>query len=201
VWSSLKEIRRVNTTSPTLLEKLRGPNETVAWERFVKLYSPLLFAWAKRLGLQSADAADLVQDVLVKLMRDLPKFQYDAEKKNFRGWLRTICFNRWRDRQKIRATRNQPGADGISGIEAADDGLTQFWDQEHNRFVIRQAVQLLRSLKEFQPQTLQACEEVIVNQRPVAEVAAELGMSENAIYLAKLRVLRRLKEELQEFLE
>jgi RNA polymerase sigma-70 factor, ECF subfamily len=193
----------VNTTSPTLLQRLRKPDQAVAWERFVGLYSPLLFAWAKRLGLQSADAADLVQDVLIKLTRELPKFQYDADKKNFRGWLRTICFNRWRDRQKIRATRSQPGGDdGISNVEAADDGLTQFWEEEHRGFLVRQALHLLQDLKkEFQPQTLLAFEEVTVNHRPVADVAAALGMSANSVYLAKLRVLRRLKEELKEFLE
>ena len=182
---------------------MRGPNEAVAWERFVKLYSPLLHAWASRLGLQPADAADLVQDVLVKLMRELPRFQYDADKKNFRGWLRTICFNQWRDRQKTRATRDQTGGDtGISQIEDTDDRLTQFWEQEHHAFLIRQALRVLEELKEqFQPQTLRACEEVIVNQRPVAEVAAELKMSKISVYLAKHRVLRRLKQELQEFLE
>ncbi len=81
----------MNSTPASLLDRLRKPNESSAWERFVELYSPLLFAWAKRLGLQTSDAADLVQDVFLLLCRKLPEFEYDASR-SFHGWLKNpVC--------------------------------------------------------------------------------------------------------------
>src|SRR4051812_17750364 len=91
----------MHTTSASLLERLRLPNEQEAWSRFVNLYSPLFFLWARHLGLQDSDAADLVQDVLTTLVQKLPCFEYDHGK-GFRGYLRTIVLNKWRDRQRQR---------------------------------------------------------------------------------------------------
>ncbi len=93
----------MHTTSPTLLQRLREPNQGQAWARFVDLYTPLLLTWARRTGLQPHDAADLAQEVFAVLVRKLPEFRYDPAKKNFRGWLRTVCLNKWRDRQRLRA--------------------------------------------------------------------------------------------------
>ena len=89
----------MHTTPVSLLERLRQPGEQEAWRRFVALYTPLLFFWSRRLGLQDADAADLVQDVLVLLYRKLPGLAYDP-RRSFRGWVRTVLLNRWRERQR-----------------------------------------------------------------------------------------------------
>ena len=87
----------MHTTSISLLERLRRPGEEEAWARLVELYTPLLYYWANRTGLSETDAADLVQDVFVVLVAKLPEFLYDRGK-GFRAWLRTILFNKWRDR-------------------------------------------------------------------------------------------------------
>jgi RNA polymerase sigma-70 factor (ECF subfamily) len=92
--------RGMETTSVSLLERLRQPDQPRAWERFVELYTPLLLYWARRRGLQHQDAADLVQDVLTVLVRKLPEFTYDR-RRSFRGWLRTVLLNKWRDRQRL----------------------------------------------------------------------------------------------------
>src|SRR5262249_61831187 len=85
----------------SLLERLRRPGESGrdadAWSRFVDLYAPLLFYWARRLGLAEPDAADLVQDVFLVLVRQLPTFRHDG-RHSFRAWLHTILLNHWRDR-------------------------------------------------------------------------------------------------------
>src|SRR5262245_6513796 len=81
------------TTSDSLLERLRRP-DCNAWVRFVQLYTPLLHRWAGQLGLQDADAADLVQDVFSILVQKLPEFVYDPAR-SFRGWLRTVLIHRW----------------------------------------------------------------------------------------------------------
>ena len=87
------------TTSTRLLERLREPGQDQAWQRFVQLYTPLLYTWAHWQGLQGADAADLVQDVFTLLLRKLPEFRYDKDR-SFRGWLRTLTLNKWRENQR-----------------------------------------------------------------------------------------------------
>jgi len=89
----------MHITSASLLERLRRPNDHAAWERFVRFYTPLLNYWARHLGLQPNDAADLVQDVLSTLVQKLPEFVYDRHK-SFRNWLRTLMLNRWRNNRR-----------------------------------------------------------------------------------------------------
>src|ERR1700681_3549129 len=89
----------MKSTPLSLLERLRGSNEPAAWERFVQLYTPLLCHWARRLGLQGPEAADLVQDVFTLLVQKLPDFRYDPAKR-FRGWLWTVTLNRCRELQR-----------------------------------------------------------------------------------------------------
>ena len=98
----------MHTTPISLLERLRRPDEQAAWERFVELYTPLLFHWARHVGLQDADAADLVQDVLTVLVQKMPAFVYNPDK-SFRSWLRTVTMNRWRDNQKERGKKSLVG--------------------------------------------------------------------------------------------
>src|SRR3954469_13630687 len=97
-------------TPASLLERLRQPEATGAWTRFVELYTPLLFAWAGRLGLQEADAADLVQEVLLALHRTLPAFVYDPHRR-FRHWLRTVLVNKHRENLR----RRQPSVVDAQG--------------------------------------------------------------------------------------
>src|ERR1700683_2286714 len=91
------------TTPVSLLQRLRQSGEPQDWRRLVELYTPFLAAWAHRLGARSADADDLVQDVLTTLVQKLPEFAYDPNK-SFRGWLLTIARNRWRD--QLRRSRH-----------------------------------------------------------------------------------------------
>src|SRR5207249_3220077 len=81
----------------SLLERLRQPAGRAAWDRFVELYTPMLYAWTRRLGLQPPDAADIVQDVFTILVQKLPGFQYDPHK-SFHAWLKTVLMNRWKDK-------------------------------------------------------------------------------------------------------
>src|SRR5438270_12313478 len=112
----------MNTTSVSLLEQLRQPADRErAWKRFVQLYTPLMYHWARRLGLASADAADLVQDVFTLLLRELPRFAYDAGK-SFRGWLRTVTLNKWRDLRR-RAAAPGGGDAGLTEASTSDPAV------------------------------------------------------------------------------
>lgn len=177
----------MNTTPVSLLERLRQPAEPSAWPRFVQLYTPLLYHWARRTGLQAADAADLVQDVLTLLVQKLPEFQYDG-RQSFRGWLRMVTLNQWRDHCK----RKRPGT--LDGDVTAPDDLTAFEEAEYRQQLVARALRIMQA--DFQPATWKACWQHVVHERPAAAVARELGMTVGAVYAAKFRVLGRLRQEL-----
>jgi RNA polymerase sigma-70 factor (ECF subfamily) len=186
----------MHSTSASLLERLRGRTDPVDWERFVNLYTPLLYFWARRLGLQPQDASDLVQDVFTLLVQKLPDFAYDRQKR-FRNWLRTVFMNKWRQRQR-RGAATPAGEAGLSNV-AGPDTVSLVDEAEFRHHLTVRALQLMQA--EFQPSTWKACWEQVVHGRPAAEVAAELGMTVNAVYLAKGRVLRHLRRELEGLLE
>ena len=188
----------MHTTPPTLLERLRRPADQAAWSRFVRLYTPLLLRWAYRLGLPGPDAADLVQEVFLVLVRQLPKFSYDPSR-SFRAWLRTVTLNKWRDLGGRRGARSLDADDpALLGLAVADPAEL-FDEAEYRAALSGRALQLIR--QEFQPTTWQACWETVVMDRPAAEVAAELGITVNAVYLAKSRVLSRLRQDLDGLLD
>jgi RNA polymerase sigma-70 factor (ECF subfamily) len=183
----------MNTTSVSLLERLRTPAEQEDWARFVKLYTPLLFHWARGVGLPTEEAGDLVQDVLTVLVQKLPSFSYDG-RKSFRGWLYTVTLNKWREKAR---KPSLPLADvdpaGLAG-EAGSEGAAAFEEAEYRQYVVRRALELMQA--EFEPSTWQACWACVAEGRPAADVARDLKITLNAVYLAKSRVLRRLHQEL-----
>jgi RNA polymerase sigma-70 factor (ECF subfamily) len=183
-------------TPASLLDRLRQPAQEQAWARFVDLYTPLLVCWARRLGLREPDTADLVQDTLVLLVRKLPAFTYDRGK-SFRAWLRTVFLNCWRNRCRRAELPRVEGADlnGLTGADPAD----VFGEEEYRRWLVGRALELMQA--EFQPATWKAWWECVVEARRPAEVAAELGMSVGAVYVAKSRVLSRLRLELADLLD
>jgi RNA polymerase sigma-70 factor (ECF subfamily) len=182
----------MNTTSVSLLGRLRQPEDQEAWRRFVHLYSPLLYYWARGVKLPAADAADLVQEVLLVVVEKMPEFAYDPGR-SFRGWLRTIALNKWRQRCR-RFTTAPPLEDAELDALAQGNGTDFFAEQEYRQWLVRQALTIMQA--EFEPTTWKACWEVVVEDRPAAEVAAELQVSLDVVYGAKSRVLRRLREEL-----
>lgn len=193
-------IARMESSSPptslTLLEQVRTPGRSEAWNRFVLLYTPLLRVWAGRNGFQDADAADLAQEVLVKLMDALPQYR-KGDGQSFRGWLYRVTANQCRDFRRRVATRALPNADGLSTVE--DAPLSEFEENEYRRAIVNRALALIRP--EFGEQAWAAFTKLMIENRATAEVARELGVSENAVYLARHRVLTRLRREIDGFLE
>jgi RNA polymerase sigma-70 factor (ECF subfamily) len=188
----------MDTTPVSLLERVCKHWDQDAWGRFVQLYSPLIFNWGQRCGLQAADAADLTQDVFATLFRKLPEFTYDRHK-SFRGWLRTVTLNHMRDRQRRTATRPLPGdAEPLPDLETADE-VQALAETEYRQYLVGRALQIMQA--DFQSATWQAFWEHGVLGRPAAAVAAELGVTVAAVYCGKLRVLSRLRQELQGLLD
>ena len=180
----------MNTTPASLLERLRCSDDPSAWDRFVDLYTPLLYYWGRRAGLQEPDVADLVQDVFQILIQKLPAFTYDRHG-SFRGWLHTVLLNQWR--ASLRRRTEQPLDLGDVVVDESDKPDSVI-EKEHRDYLVTRAMQVMKN--DFQTTTWQACWEHVARGRPVDEVAAELEITVRAVYLAKARVLCRLREEL-----
>jgi RNA polymerase sigma-70 factor, ECF subfamily len=194
----VKDRRGMNTTHVSLLERLRQPAPHEAWDRFVRLYTPLLYQWARRLGLPAQDAADFVQDVFTLLLRKLPSFAYDRHKR-FRGWLWTVTLNHWRATRRRRRPVSPGAGDEALAELPAPGGPVAFEDAEYRDYLVGRALRAMRA--EFHPATWRAFWECAAEDRPAAEVAARLGISVAAVYAAKSRVLRRLRQELDGLLD
>lgn len=182
----------MDKTPVSLLERMRKPGDEEAWRRFVELATPMLLGWAHRAGLPSQDAADLVQEVFAVLVRKLPEFNYDGQK-SFRGWLRAVTLNKWRERMRRSMAAPLNAAGELEQLEVGDPAEA-FWDRDYREYIVARALEVMRA--EFEERTWKACWEQLVADRPASEVAEELGMTVGAVYAAKSRVLRRLREEL-----
>ncbi|MBI1348674.1 sigma-70 family RNA polymerase sigma factor [bacterium] len=189
----------MTVTSVTLLQRVRRRDDQVAWERFVRIYTPLLVRWSQGAGLSDLDAADIVQEVFATLVVEMPQFEFDRTRGMFRSWLKTITLNLCRKQQRKRQVAEGRGGenDPLQGLLADDHDPT--WDREYHEFVLRRAMQIMQS--QFEPKTWQAAWELAVNRLTAAEVSQKLGISESAVYVAKSRVMRRLRQELSGLLD
>jgi len=177
-------------TPASLLDRIRRGNDASAWDRFASLYCPLMVYWARSFGLQESDAADLVQDVFVVVLRRLRTFEYKPDM-SFRAWLRTVLFNKFRERLR----RKPMGPITEATLEQTFASSEEDDRSQYQLQIVHRALAFLEG--EFQPATWQAFYKVAVLGMPCEEVARELGLSLNGVYIAKSRVLRRLREELQ----
>jgi RNA polymerase sigma-70 factor (ECF subfamily) len=182
-----------------LLERLSRPTPDGAdWDRLVAVYSPLLRGWLCRFHLQGADADDLLQEVLTVLLKKVGRFRHDGHPGAFRSWLRTIlafevrAFHRRRRSWPQTADPNDENGP-LADLEKDDSELTRRWDAEHDRHVVARLLELIRP--EFSATTWQAFERSVLPDRSAAEVAAEMGLTANAVWVARSRVLQRLREE------
>ena len=189
-----KAARQAMDHTPTsLLLRLRQPGDHEAWTRLVTLITPLLLGWGHRVGLSRDDADDLAQEVLALLVQKLPEFHYDRTK-SFRGWLRQVTLNKWRQRQRrlVPATLAE-GDELLDELECPEAEAIS--DVEYREHLVARAMELMRA--EFKPTTWRACWECVVSGRSAKDIGRELGMTVGAVYVAKCRVLARLREELQ----
>jgi RNA polymerase sigma-70 factor (ECF subfamily) len=180
------------TTSFSLLERLHDRRDALAWGKLVTVYTPLLRAWLRTAGLQPADCDDLTQQVLQVLNRKVAEFKHNGHAGAFRAWLHGITRNVLRD-----FYRSRPAPAAASSIldQLAHPGsdLSRQWDDEYNHHVIRGLLELVQP--DFNASTMQAFRRVVLDEVPPATVAQELGLSVNAVLIAKSRVLARLRRE------
>jgi RNA polymerase sigma-70 factor (ECF subfamily) len=183
----------MTNTSATLLQRLLDHGDDDAWMRLTHLYAPLIRANLRRHLPQEADVDDLVQQVFTVVLKKLPEFRHSGRPGAFRAWLRGICVNRVRMFWRTRPATVPEAEAALQQLEDPNSALSRQWDREHDEFVFRRALAMIEG--EFKPPTWQAfCRLALDNAEPEV-VAAELGLSVNAVYIARSRVLRRLRKE------
>lgn len=179
----------MDTTSESLLLRVRQPGEAEAWSRFVQIYSPILYGWASHMGLSEADAADLVQDVFATLVQKLPHFIYDPGQR-FRSWLWAVMRNRLIQLRR----RHQPFSVPPGNLDRFEgDGNGAVEEADFRRYLIARLVPTMQ--KRFPPAAWAAFWGHVVEGKTAPQVAEELGISVAAVYKSKARVLARLQSE------
>jgi len=187
-------------TRATLLARLRDPDDADAWREFTRLYAAVVYGFARRRGLQDADAADLMQDVLRSVAANAGRLEYDPARGRFRNWLFTVTRNKLytfldAQRRRVRATGADDDRQRLQEVPAAQDGDGD-WDREYERQRFAWAADRVRG--EFTASTWKAFWGTAVDGRSPKDVGAELKMSPGAVYVAKSRVLARLRTKVHE---
>lgn len=183
-----------STTRATLLERLRDADDVMAWEEFFQVYAAPLYAYARHRGCDDATAEEMVQEVMLAVFEHRDVFRYNRERGRFRDWLGTVL------RHKLAAHRRRPGervrasgADNVLREVAADEAPgDEVWVAVFERALLAAILDVVR--RESNPRTYQAFELVELEGLSGAEAARLTGLSRNAVYLARQRVLRRLEE-------
>jgi RNA polymerase sigma-70 factor (ECF subfamily) len=183
------------TTSRTLLDRLRNQQDPHAWQCWLSVYEPWLRDWLGRHHFQPADTDDLLQNILVVVSRKLPAFVHNGQPGAFRAWLRRILVHEVRSflRQRQRPAAGLP-FDWLNRLEDPSSELSRQWDREHDQQVVRRLLAAIQP--DFEESTWEVFRLLVLEDRPAAEVAQRTGLNRNAIYVAKSRVLKRLRQEL-----
>jgi RNA polymerase sigma-70 factor (ECF subfamily) len=186
-------------TRATLLFRVRDAQDQSAWAEFVELYMPLVYSYALKTGLQEADAADAAQETLLLVVRAIPSFHYEPERGSFRGWLLTILRNQLRRRAQ-RASQQSAGSGDTRILELLHEqpGREELdvWEREYRLRLFHWAAARVKD--SFRESTWQAFWKTTVEGNAIAETALSLGVSEGAIYIARSRVLARIRKEIEQ---
>ena len=187
-----------SSISSTLLERIRA-HRPEAWRRLVDLYGPVIYRWCRLAGVAKDEAPDVVQEVFAAVTKNIGGFRRNRPGDSFVAWLRTITHSKTVDYFRTLQGRaaGQGGTDAYQRLcqvpEPSAVSLSER-PEEIRSLIARLGLDLVRA--EFENRTWQAFWLVAVEGQKVEAVAADLGMSVPAVYKAKSRVLRRVRQEL-----
>jgi RNA polymerase sigma-70 factor (ECF subfamily) len=187
-------------TRASLLVRLRDGGDADAWREFVYLYAPIIYGFARKRGLQDADAADLMQEVLRSVSAAAHRLEYDPKRGTFRGWLFTVTRNKVFNFLESRGRRVIASGDSrvqerLEQHAYADGELSDDWEADYQRSLAAQAMERIKG--EFQTATWQAFMQTALDGDAPAQVAGRVGLSVGAVYVAKSRVIARLRQEIE----
>jgi RNA polymerase sigma-70 factor (ECF subfamily) len=192
------------TTSLSLLESIRNERDQRAWAEFFRRYAPMLLGFAKRMGLADADANDAVQETLLAVHATFREMSgpFDRSKGRFKAWLRGIAKHKVHDvqRRRVRAERvARRFAESEGRQEQTDDppsAADELFEREWQRNLLARVLQQVS--REVDPAVYQAFELYAVHGQKAEQVAKLLGISRNAVYISKTRVLQRVRAALRQ---
>jgi RNA polymerase sigma factor (sigma-70 family) len=193
----------MDRTQSKLLMGVRNPADARAWGEFVALYEPLLTAYIRKRGLGAEDTRDVVQEVFARLVKALPEFELDRQRGRFRTWLWQICqsaLGDWARQRRRQARAEDAWLDRLSeprtASEADSDGE---WERLHRQRILSFALETVRSRS--RPKSWACFERHLLQRRPTADVAAELGLTAAAVNVNSSRILARVRKLCVEHLE
>ena len=190
-------------TRSSLINRLKGTINGESWEDFFNTYWELIFNVARRAGLSEADAQDIVQETIVKVHKSLDRFQYNRNRGSFKGWLRSVTRSRLAEhfkKQQKRLPLNQPFDDSTGNpmVEIADPKgleLERIWDEEWQKNLIQTA--LTRIKRTVSPKQFQIFKCYCIDEWTVGEICKALNVNAAQVYMAKQRVGKLFKRELE----
>ena len=196
-------LSRMEETRSSLLRRVGNRNDAESWREFIALYEPLLVAYIRSKGLQESDARDVVQEVFVKLHRAMPDFQLDRSRGRFRTWLwqvSTHAIADWARRHRRREGAEEGWRDRLAAHPPApNEQPDEEWITSYRKRVLAYAMERVR--EQSQPRSWGCFEQHVLKGRPSVEVAAELGLTANAVNVNASRVLARVREQCAEYME
>ncbi|TWU23420.1 RNA polymerase sigma factor [Novipirellula galeiformis] len=190
-------------TNRSLLELARGGNDA-AWSQLVDIYQPLIASWLRRYSIPAQDAADVAQEIMTIMIKELPRFEHSGRTGAFRSWLRSVTANRvrqfWRDgRLRPIATGDDDFRMMLSELEDPNSEMTRRWNEQHDVHVLQHITLAIEG--EFTEKSMQVFRRHVLQQRDASEVAKEAGISSAGVYQIKSRILRRLRQEAEGLLQ
>jgi|JI10StandDraft_1071094.scaffolds.fasta_scaffold67515_4 RNA polymerase sigma factor (sigma-70 family) len=185
-------------TRPSLLLRLRDTGDEAAWSQFVGIYTPLIFAFCRGRGLSETDAGDISQEVLKAVAGAISRFQYDPQRSSFRNWLFTVVRSKLNNFFASQARHPRPAGETTLQQLAeteADSQLEETWRRDYQLNLVRWAAGQIQA--EFKSQTWDAFWRTAILGETAETVAQELGLTLNALYIARSRVTLRIRQLVQ----
>jgi RNA polymerase sigma factor (sigma-70 family) len=181
---------RFLATRRSLLHRLRNLEDQAGWREFFEVYWRLIYAVAKRSGLDDFEAEEAVQETVITVARKMPEFQYDPTVGSFRGWLLTIA--RWRISDQFRKRSKERATDQEQLESLAVTKFESVWAEEWDKYLLDGALAVLK--QKVSAEQFQLFECYVIKGWPAQKVAETLGVRVNAVYLAKNRLSPMLQE-------
>ncbi|MCG8649822.1 MAG: sigma-70 family RNA polymerase sigma factor [Pirellulales bacterium] len=180
-----------STTRLTLVQRVRSGDNDSWWE-LEHVYRPLIRSTLRRFGFQSQDVDDLTQEVLVSLHRTIDQFVHNGRPGAFRRWLRIVTVNQAREFLRSKGTKAGCTHEKLDTFADEKSSLSREFDRQHDRHVL--SVMLGRVASDFTPTTMESFKRYVIEGQPTQQVARDVGVSVQAVYLSKSRVLKVLRE-------
>ena len=181
------------TTNPSLLLRIRDSGDSRSWHEFAEVYGPVIRGYCVRRGLQEADVADVTQEVLAQVARSIESFDYQPGRGTFRAWLGTVTRNKISRFFELNGRHAQSAGGDASAAQLATDGEDAEWSAEFHARILEAALARIRG--DFESTTWNAFVHVWSGDQPAPVVAKRFEMTIDAVYAAKSRILRRLRDE------